>query len=102
MLPENNEDFLFRILFTHNAAAFVLISIQVSLNKQDFTEKINSSKLKDIPRVDTESMKDFVKKVNVILLPYLKEYNNIATDYEKLVKLYHGSRGFVSSEKFGF
>ena len=102
LLLENDENFLFRIVFTNNAAAFVLISIQVSFNKSDFTAKVNSSKLKGIPRVDTESIKDFVKKVNVKLLPYLKEYNNNATDYEKLAELYHGTRGYVYSKKFGF
>ncbi|MFC2111196.1 hypothetical protein ACFLQ5_01955 [Bacteroidota bacterium] len=99
---EEDEDILLRLEFTTNEAASVLLSFQVCFNKKDLAEAVQALQSKGTLPVEDKDIEVFVKRKNLDLLQYLKEYNKDFTDYHKLAEMYHYTRGSIIGKRFGF
>jgi hypothetical protein len=85
-----------------NSNGFVSITFHISINKLKLIEKIDSNTGTVIPKTENSDIQEFIIRKNIELLPYLKEYTNIETDYDKLALLYYNSRGTIIGKRFGF
>src|SRR4051812_12220141 len=101
LLLDENNDMLFRILFTTNEATFILLSFQVCLNKKDLKAAVTALQSNVGLPVETKDIQEFVKRRNICLLPCLREYNKTSTDYGKLAELYYDTRGTIMGNRFG-
>jgi hypothetical protein len=103
LLLDEDDDLLFRIIYTNNEAAFILLSFQVYFSKSLLLEKIKSLQSPIAKsRVEIEEIKVFLQRKNIKLLPFLKEYNKKYTDYDRLAELYLDCRGEIIGKRFGF
>jgi hypothetical protein len=102
LLEEKDEDILLRLKFTTNEEAFILLSFQIYLNKRYLAEAVQGLESVVTPPVEAKDVEVFVKRKNLDLLPYLKEYNKESTLYNKLGEMYHDTRGSIIGNRFGF
>ena len=102
LLLEDEDDISFRVLFTTNEAAFILMSFQIYFNKKMLAEKLEVLQHNAAAHMETDDIRVFIERRNTQLLPYLEAYNKQFTDYEKLAELYHETRGLINANRFGF
>ena len=72
------------------------------INQTILAEKVIQNGGVVIPNTEIHDITEFIIRRNIELLPYLKEYNEDATNYDKLAELYYLTRGSIVGKRFGF
>ncbi len=99
---EVNQETTFELELHSNKSGFIIIRLQISIDKSILSKKLDSINGAVIPITENTDIIEFITRRNVDLLPYLKEYNNLETNYDKLAELYYNSRGSIIGKRFGF
>lgn len=102
LISEINNEVHYELELNSKSTGSVSITFHISINKLRLNEKIDTNIGTVIPKTENNDIQEFIVHKNIELLHYLKEYNNIATDYEKLAQLYYNSRGVIIGKRFGF
>ena len=99
---EVNQETTFELELHSNKSGFISIRLQISIDKSILTKKLDSINGAVIPKTENIDVLEFISRRNIDILPYLKEYNNLETNYDKLAELYYNSRGSIIGKRFGF
>lgn len=99
---EVNQETTFELELHSNKSGFISIRLLISIDKSILTKKLETINETVIPNTKNKDIIEFICRKNIDLLPYLKEYNNYETNYDKLVELYYNSRGSIIGKRFGF
>lgn len=99
---EVNQETTFELELFSTKSGFISIRLQISIDKSILTKKLDSINGAVIPNTENTDIIEFITRRNVDILPYLKEYNNLETNYDKLAELYYNSRGSIIGNRFGF
>lgn len=99
---EVNQETTFELELFSTKSGFISIRLQISIDKSILTKKLDSINGPVIPNTENTDIIEFINRRNVDILPYLKEYNNLETNYDKLAELYYNSRGSIIGNRFGF
>lgn len=99
---EVNQETTFELELHSNKSGFISIRLQISIDKSILAKKLDSINGAVIPNTENTDIIEFINRRNVDILPYLKEYNNLETNYDKLAELYYNSRGSIIGNRFGF
>ena len=102
LLSEDREDLVFNMYLYSIDYGSVRISFQFLINKLIMVNLINANTNGVTPQTENSDFINFVKNKKIKLLPYLKEYNQKETNYEKLAEIYLESKGFLVGKRFGF
>ena len=102
LLSEDGEDLVFKMYLYSIEYGVVRISFQFLINKLIMVNLIDTNTKGVTPQTENSDFINFVKNKKINLLPYLKEYNQKNTNYEKLAEMYLESKGFVVGKRFGF
>jgi hypothetical protein len=102
LLSDDDEDLVFNMYLYSIDYGSVRISFQFLINKLIMVNLINANTNGVTPQTENSDFINFVKNKKIKLLPYLKEYNQKETNYEKLAEMYLESKGFVVGKRFGF
>ncbi len=99
---EVNKETTFELELHSNKSGFISIRLLISIDKSILTKKLETINETVIPNTKNKDIIEFICRKNIDLLPYLKEYNNYETNYDKLVEFYYNSRGSIIGKRFGF
>lgn len=99
---EVNQETTFELELFSTKSGFISIQLQISIDKSILAKKLDSFNGAVIPNTENTDIIEFITRRNVDILPYLKEYNNLETNYDKLAELYYNSRGSIIGKRFGF
>jgi hypothetical protein len=99
---EVNQETTFELELHSNKSGFISIRLLISIDKSILAKKLDSINGPVIPNTENTDIIEFINRRNVDILPYLKEYNNLETNYDKLAELYYNSRGSIIGNRFGF
>ncbi len=99
---EVNQETTFELELFSTKSGFISIQLQISIDKSILSKKLDSINGAVIPNTENTDIIEFITRRNVDILPYLKEYNNLETNYDKLAELYYNSRGSIIGKRFGF
>ena len=102
LIAEENNEIIFSLGLFSSVSGFVSMKFQIIFNPTILREKIENFKEGYNPHTENIDFEEFIIRKNIMLLPYLKEYNGKETDYDKLAELYYIARGSVSGKRFGF
>lgn len=102
LLSEDGEELTFKMYLYSIEYGFVRISFLFVINKLIMVNLIDTNTNGVTPQTENSDFINFVKNKKISLLPYLKEYNQKETNYEKLAEMYIDSKGFVIGKRFGF
>jgi hypothetical protein len=102
LISEINDEVNYELELFSNTLGYISMKFQIILNKTILTKNIELNGGKVIPNTENKDIQEFIIRKNIELLPYLKEYTNIETDYDKLALLYYNSRGTIIGKRFGF
>jgi hypothetical protein len=102
LISEINDEVNYELELFSNTLGYISMKFQIILNKTILTKNIERNGGKVIPNTENKDIQEFIIRRNVELFPYLEEYSNIETDYNKLATLYYDSRGTIIGKRFGF
>ena len=102
LMAEENNELIFSLRLFSKDSGFVSMKFQIIFNPIILREKIENFKEGYNPHTENIDFEEYIIRKNIQLLPYLKEYNDKETDYDKLAELYYIARGSVSGKRFGF
>lgn len=97
-----NQETTFELELHSNKSGFISIRLQISIDKSILAKKLDSLNETVTPKTENIDVLEFISRRNIDILPYLKEYNNLVTNYDKLAELYYNSRGSIIGKRFGF
>ena len=101
LMAEENNELIFSLRLFSKDSGFVSMKFQIIFNPIILREKIENFKEGYNPHTENIDFEEYIIRKNIQLLPYLKEYNDKETDYDKLAELYYIARGSVSGKRFG-
>lgn len=101
-VSEENQISHFELELFSQTNGFISLRFRICLNQSILAEKVNQNGGAVIPDTEIQDMTEFIIRRNIELLPFLKEYNNDFTDYDKLAELYFKTRGSIIGKRFGF
>jgi hypothetical protein len=99
---EVNQETTFELELLSTKSGFISLRLQISIDKSILAKKLDTINGAVIPNTENTDIIEFITRRNVDILPYLKEYNNLETNYDKLAELYYNSRGSIIGNRFGF
>lgn len=99
---EVNQETTFELELYSNKSAFISIRFLISIDKSILAKKLDSINGTVTPNTENIDVLEFISRRNIDILPYLKEFNNLETNYDKLAELYYNSRGYIIGNRFGF
>lgn len=102
LISEINNELHYELELYSISNGFVTITFHIFINKQKLTEKIDNYNAAVIPKTENNDIHEFIVRQNIEILPFLKEYTNNETNYDKLAQLYYDSRGRIIGKRFGF
>jgi hypothetical protein len=101
-VSEENQISHFELELFSQTNGFISLRFRICLNQAILAEKVNQNGGVVIPDTEIQDITEFIIRRNIELLPYLKEYNKDATNYDKLTELYYFTRGSIVGKRFGF
>jgi hypothetical protein len=101
-VSEENQISHFELELFSQTNGFISLRFRIYLNQAILAEKVIQNGGVVIPNTEIQDMIEFIIRRNIELLPFLKEYNNDITDYDKLAELYFKTRGSIIGKRFGF
>jgi hypothetical protein len=102
LISEINDEVHYELELFSNTLGYISMKFQIILNKTILTKNMERNGGKVIPNTENMDLEEFIIRRNVELFPFLKEYNTLETDYDKLALLYYNSRGTIIGKRFGF
>jgi hypothetical protein len=99
---DSNELLKFDLELFSNENGYISLKFHVFINQTILAEKVIQNGGVVIPNTEIHDITEFIIRRNIEILPYLKEYNKDATNYDKLAELYYVSRGSIVGKRFGF
>lgn len=99
---DSNELLKFDLELFSNENGYISLKFHVFINQTILAEKVIQNGGVVIPNTEIHDITEFIIRRNIELLPYLKEYNKDATNYDKLAELYYVTRGSIVGKRFGF
>ncbi|WP_396196206.1 hypothetical protein [Flavobacterium sp.] len=99
---EVNQETTFELELLSTKSGFISLRLQISIDKSILAKKLDTINGAVIPNTENTDIIEFITRRNVDILPYLKEYNNLETNHDKLAELYYNSRGSIIGNRFGF
>lgn len=102
LTSDSNELLKFDLELFSNENGYISLKFHVFINQTILAEKVIQNGGVVIPKTDINDIQEFIVRRNIELLPFLKEYNNEITDYNKLAELYYITRGSIVGKRFGF
>ncbi len=102
LLSEINNEVHYELELFSNTLGYISMKFHIKLDKTILTKNIELNIGKVIPNTENTDIHEFIIRRNIELFPYLEEYTNIETDYNKLASLYFDSRGTIIGKRFGF
>ena len=99
---DSNELLKFDLELFSNENGYISLKFHVFINQTNLAEKVIQNGGVVIPNTEIHDITEFIIRRNIELLPYLKEYNKDATNYDKLAELYYLTRGSIVGKRFGF
>jgi hypothetical protein len=102
LIAEKNDELIYSLGLFSSDSGFVSMKFQIIFNPTILREKIENFKEGYNPHTENIDFEEYINRKNILLLPFLKEYNCKETDYDKLAELYYIARGSVTGKRFGF
>ena len=102
LTSDSNELLKFDLELFSNENGYISLKFHVFIKQAILAEKVIQNGGVVIPKTDINDIQEFIVRRNIELLPFLKEYNNEITDYDKLAELYFITRGSIVGKRFGF
>ena len=99
---DSNELLKFDLELFSNENGYISLKFHVFINQTILAEKVIQNGGVVIPNTEIHDITEFIIRRNIEILPYLKEYNKDATNYDKLAELYYLTRGSIVGKRFGF
>ena len=99
---EVNQETTFELELYSNKSGFISIRFLISIDKSILAKKLDSINGTVTPNTENIDVLEFISRRNIDILPFLKEFNNLETNYDKLAELYYNSRGNIIGNRFGF
>lgn len=102
LTSDSNELLKFDLELFSNENGYISLKFHVFIKQAILAEKVIQNGGVVIPNTEIHDITEFIIRRNIELLPYLKEYNKDATNYDKLAELYYLTRGSIVGKRFGF